>query len=545
MRGAPAAVLHLLAGTVAVVAASAFVGFGGYFFIDEAALYGQLEVMDDGKGWTIPRPFPDRDIDAVHVPMARSDVAEDEFAPFAKHPVHVVLARAAWEVGGEVGVRVLSAVALVGAAAGAAVLAGAGRRAAAAFWLTLGASPLLFDANLVVAHTLGAAVAASMFALVVRAPRRWSVFLAVGLLSCTGALLRNEFLLLSAAGGLVVGFTAIRRRSTRDAALAGALAGGGALAYLFEPLLVRWAIGGRPGLDRSPTAGSSVGDIIVAAGRSLFEIEGLPGGTTGVLAIAITAVLVAVVAFTAGRPAPDLSLLAGAGTAGVVAAAIFAGEPHLLTGLVWAFPAVLVLVATAHRKVVVAPALRPPLAIAGVFAVTVALTQYSQGGGLEWGWRYVAIAVPLVTPAIADVSLQLWERRRGVQHVALACAAIACVLVQIGGLRVARALVADTEAFLDRTDSVATEAAADWVVSLDASFGRFAYPLSTDGKVATAADGSGPKVLRWLRKDGVGPILLVWRFDEDPPIDDLAGYRRTPRRWYIASEYRGQLLVPR
>jgi hypothetical protein len=80
------------------------------------------------------------------------------------------------------------------------------------------------------------------------------------------------------------------------------------------------------------------------------------------------------------------------------------------------------------------------------------------------------------------------------------------------------------------------------VVSLDASFGRFAHPLSVGGEVATAADGAGPEVLGWLADEGVADVLVVWRFDEEVPLDDLSGYSRTDRSWYLASEYRATLL---
>lgn len=533
---------HVLGGIVLAVLASSFVGFGGYFFIDEAALYGQLEVMEERGAWTIERPFPERDPAAQHVPMARSDIADDRFAPFAKHPVHVVLARAFHIAGGEVGVRLLSSLALVAAAVTSATLAGGGTaRRATAFWVTVVASPLLFDAQLVVAHTVGAAVAGALLVVLLRARPTAPVLLAAAGLSCLGGLLRNESLLLSGAAGCVLAVRAIRHRSGHDAAAAAAVVGGAAAAYLAEPMLVRWAIGGEPGLERAPTAGSEVWDVVRAAGRSLFELQGSAATPPALVGVAVCASLVGFAAWVAARRRPDPVLLRVSAAGALGGALVFAWHPHLVTGLLWAFPALLLLVAPAGPGVRLDGVMRPPLAIAGVFTVFVAATQYEQGGGLEWGWRYVAIAVPLVTPAIAAVASQLWQRA-GLPRTALVAVGLACIVVQVGGLRVQRSAVAETASFLDRVEAVTREADADWVVSLDASFGRFAYDLSTSADVLTAPDGTGSRVLRWLDRPPTSSVLLVWRSDEGAPIDRLGGFRTTRRRWALGGGYQAELL---
>lgn len=535
---------HVAAGALVLVLASAFVGFRGYFFIDEAALYGQLEVMDDTGDWTVPLPFPDRDPDGTYMPMARSDVADGRFAPFAKHPVHVLVARGAHLIGGDVAVRLLSSVGLLCAGVGAAVISGREpRRRVLAFWITLVASPLLFDANLVVAHTLGAAVAAAVVAIVVRVPdRRWSIP-TVLLLTCLGGLLRNEFLLLGAAGFVVLGVRSLLRRSIRDALLGASMFVGSVAAYLGEPLLVRSIIGGRPGLDQAPTSGTSVSAAAEATVRALFEVEGLPGTTAGLLGVVVAGSLTGVAAVVIQRRAVDRGLVVVVAAAALAGSLLFVLQPHLVTGLVWAFPALLLLVALVSRSAGPDGPLRLPVVMAGVFALLVAATQYSQGGGLEWGWRYVAVAVPLVTPAIADVATRWWDRGPEIPRVALGALAAACAFVQVGGLRVERTVVSDTRFFLDQVGDVAADADADWVLSLDASFGRFAYPLSVQGQVATAADGTGSEVLGWLADDEVPTVLVVWRFGEELPLEDLAGYRTSGAVQYLASAYRAALLV--
>jgi len=533
--------LHALAGALVLVVASAYVGFGGYFFIDEAALYGQLDVLEDG-GWTVPRPFPERDVDLEHLPMANSDVAGDRFAPFAKHPVHVLLARGADVVGGDVGVRLLSSAALLMAGLGAALLARADPPTRnLAFWVTLGATPLLFDANLVVAHTLGAAVVAWLGVVIVRmrpGPRRWALTVAPALL---GGLLRNEVVLLVGAAAVVLGVVGLRRHSRRELIDAAGLLIGGLGAFLLEPLLVRWSIGGEPGLDRAPTAGSTIGDVLAAAGRSLLEVDATGGTPTGAFGLVACTALVAVAALQLRREVPDRGLLVLSGVGAAAGALLFLREPHLVTGIVWAFPALMLLAGGAPDRISSSTD-RTLLVVCALFALLVASTQYSQGGGLEWGWRYVAVAIPLVTPVLARSVIEAWRRHPGLPALGVAGLAVGCVAVQLGGLRVQRTLVHDTEHFLDRVDTVAAEADADFVLAVDASFGRFAYRLSTTGPVATAADGSAERVLRWLADDRVDEVLLVWRFDERNPVTDLGPYAPTGEQWYLASEYRAELL---
>lgn len=413
-----------------------------------------------------------------------------------------------------------------------------------AFWITLVATPLLFDANLVVAHALGAAVAGALFAIILRARPAPATYGAALLLSCLGGLLRHELLLLLGAGSLVLGVQALRRRSVPDVITAAMLLFGGAFAYLVEPLLVRSAIGGSAGLETSaPTAGSAARDVVVAATRSLFEVNATVATTAGILGLVGCAALVAATAFVASRDEPDHRLASVTGALAVAGSVLFLAQPHLVTGFVWAFPALLLLVAGPFRRTAVDAHLRTGLIVSAVFGVLVAATQYSQGGGLEWGWRYVAVAIPLLTPAIAAVVARLWQdRHSGAPGFALVTVLVACVVIQLGGLRYQRTVLSDTHHFLDRVDQVTEEASAEWVVSTDASFGRFAYELSVDGNVASVANADVGQVLGWLRDDGVSTVLLVWRLDEPPADRSLGGFRRTTRSWDVASGYQGALF---
>lgn len=529
-----------------LVVASVLAGFGGYFFIDEAALYAQVEVLDATGEWTLPRPFPGADTDGSTVPMARSDVVGDRYAPFAKHPVHVLLARGADLVGGEVGIRLLSSAAVLEAGVAAALLSGeSSRRRVVAFWTTIVASPLLFHANLVVAHGVAAAVVGFLFVVSSRRPVTTGWVSATAALALAAGLLRSEAVMLALAGSVPLAWSAVHRRSRREGALALAMASGGMAAYLLEPWLRRLAIGGGPDAAGVPAAGSTPGDLVEAAARSVLEVQGSAATTLGTVGVVLCAVASLVAVVLVARPRSDAAITVLAGVVALVGAAMFAIEPHVVTGLLWAFPALLVLVGAVagSDRVDVGP--RKPLFAAALFASLVAATQYSVGGGVEWGWRYVAVAVPLVTPAVAAVATALWDRRRPGTTAALTAVAAAAVVVQLGGLRMQRAAIDESEALLERAEAVAAATDPGWIVSLDASFGRFAYPLSIDGELATVSSDDLAPVLDRLRDQGVERVLLVWRSAVEPPLGDVDGFAADGAITRIGSGYRATILEHR
>ena len=537
-----ALVRHAIAAGVVLVAVSWFVGLPGYLFIDEAAFHAQLEVLDDG-GWTVERPFGDLDPDQRHVPMARAHVVEGGYAPFAKHPVHLLVAYWADALGGRAGVRALSTFGALTAAVGAALIARPlGRRpAVATLWITAIASPLVFHAQLVVGHALAAGVAAVLLWRVL-ATRASAVDPAlVAGLAAVGVLVRSEFVLLVVALALSVGAMALRARSVVGVGRALAAVGGGLVAYVVEPVLVERWVGGSssPTVISSGSRGGTSG-LFEGARTALLQADQARPGAISMLTVILVGVLGAAAIWKLRSSSPDRPLTAVIAAVSLVAAVVHLTVPDIVPGIVWAFPALWLLLALPTSD------LPRPVAVgvltSTLFALAILVTQYAvAGGGLEWGWRYFAVGLPALTPALGLGVSRLVDRTRGDRLLqgALVAVGVASVLVPVSGLVEQRRYLSDTEYFLDRVEAAASDV--DFVVSADPSFGRLAYPLALDGRTAPVSGDDAARFLGWLAEDGADEVLLVWRGD-DAPTFDLGDWSETGKTIYIAAEYRGAYL---
>lgn len=533
---------HAALAAVALAAISWFVGLPGYFFIDEAAFHAQLEVLDERGGWVAPEPFDAGPGSGIATAMARDHDVEGGYAPFVKHPVHVRLAHLADEVAGRAGVRALSTVgAAVAAAATGLLAAPLGRRPALlAVWLTAVASPLVFHAQLVVGHALAAGVAAVLLWRV-HAARRWRADpLAAAILGAAGVLLRSEVVLLLASIVAVHAVWSLRHRRWDRLVVAVAGALGGAAAYLAEPRLVERWVGGASA-PATISAGSRGGADGSLSGLRIALVQAdlaRPGALSALTVVLAGALGALALARLRTRPS-DPGLVAVLGVAALAAAGVHLTEPDIVAGLVWAFPALWLLVGLgrAHlRDDVVGPG----LAIAGVFAVAVLLTQYEvAGSGMEWGWRYFAVGLPALVPALA-VGAERLRRAAGADRtllVGLGAVAVTFLLVPASGIVEQRRYLSDTEYFLDRSAALAEEV--DVIVTVDPSFSRLAYPLTIDGRVATAT--SLPEAVATVAEGGAERIAVVWRGDDAPDVEDLG---TVLEEVYVAADFRARVLEP-
>ncbi len=160
---------HVAALAVVLLALVPVVGTSAPFSTDEGAAIVQARSLARGDGWVVDHPLPDVDPDGRHYPLELSERGARGFVPFGKHPLYAVLLAAADRVGGVTAMVLLSVASTVVAAAAAGALT---RRideslAALAVWVVGLASPLLVDGYLVMAHSLGAAVAAGAAVVVV------------------------------------------------------------------------------------------------------------------------------------------------------------------------------------------------------------------------------------------------------------------------------------------------------------------------------------------------------------------------------------------
>lgn len=133
--------------------------------------------------------------------------------------------------------------------------------------------------------------------------------------------------------------------------------------------------------------------------------------------------------------------LVGAGAAAFGAGALLyaagaATAPSgAVPGLLVAFPLLVVGAALADRRVVATAARQVVVLTAVAIALGVLATQYHYGGGVEWGGRFFAIAVPLAAPAVVaavvNAARDLGWRRPAVRVGIVALAAVAGVLALV------------------------------------------------------------------------------------------------------------------
>ena len=391
-------------------------GPAGFWSADEAVSHQQVELLAEGS-WTLAPPEPDIDPTGQWHSLSPISLGEGVAAPYVKHPLFPALVRTGDVVAGRIGRHLIPAIGSVLAAFLIAV--GADRRrpgsARLSFWIAAFGTPLLFHGTTLWAHSLGIAAAAAASLLTQplfdsdrfrgRGPATngnrsaLSHLLAItgfGVVAGLGVLLRSEaaifFVLLGCCLGLfgllgrrflmvlvgVVAIAATLGAFLLDGVLRAAIlgpAGDVALAVPPEPLFdlsVRgaltwtWLVGSRPDLG----LGRIVGMILLAVaamsarGGSRLNLSPALGLIGGALYL----------------PA----LLTGS------TMAVFPAAPALLVGLL------LLDRLDGFTKMV--------LTLSALHFTAVVATSYANGGGGDWGGRYLALLLaPLAIVALPEI----------------------------------------------------------------------------------------------------------------------------------------------
>ncbi|MDH3706435.1 MAG: hypothetical protein OES57_10230, partial [Acidimicrobiia bacterium] len=318
---------------------------------------------------------------------------------------------------------------------------------AGAFWL-VGLSPLAVHATGLWAHTPTAALAGAATLVVARSRRRGPPggdAIVVAATLSAGVLLRREMLLFAAA--LLLTWLVLRwcRRTVTAVAVSAVAV---AAAVVAERTVRQQLTSDR--LDSS-IAGNEAGwwltDQLGAAWHTLFDpshVGGLVGGVAllGAVLVIAGAIQIRRAEAAAGRTL----LLAGAA---VLGARVLLGDAELSTGIVVAWP-----IATAGLIVGWADdrAHRFLAGTAGLFALAVLITQHPDGGGLEWGGRYLS---PVLVALGVLASAGLWRLWHADRAVRVAAAAIMIVPTLAGVLAADRIRErnADVVAYVDQLDS--------------------------------------------------------------------------------------------
>jgi hypothetical protein len=401
---------HVAALSLVLLLILPLVNTGQVGFPDEGIYSAQVDNLSRGS-WSAPRQAPDIDSGGGGVGAVGSIIVGDSYIPYARQPLYPLVLLPAFELGGLVGMLVLSIFGTVLAALAAALLA---RRidpslGIAALWTAGVGSPLLFDAHLVMGHSLVAALA-GLLAVTVCAvvDDRRTVWLWASV-PCAAALtlIRSEGALVVLALGLVVGLSGFRLRPRPSIdvrrALVGATLGIAVVVTYFANQRVAAAIlgdgaGNTISPDRDP-------DALASGWISL--LRPWTGDARLATAEAVLMTLCTLLAVVTYRLLPrfrllSLGLLVMASVSSVF---LVARPPNLITGLLPVFPAAVVGLGLLGREDFRRPEVSRMLATSLLVTFGILATSYGIGGAAEWGGRFYHVVIPLlVAPAVLGLS---------------------------------------------------------------------------------------------------------------------------------------------
>lgn len=543
---------HAVVLLVVLVGLGALVRPGFASTSDEGAAVVQARLLQHGT-WIYDNRLPAVDPDGADQPFPSGDIGTKGLAPYAKHPLFPELLRVAADVGGNPAMVLVGILGTLGAAVAAALIAGWLRASLVrpTLWIMGLGSPLLFDAYVIVAHSLAAAgigfaALASLHVLHrVGARRVLALVLVAGLVAVSVAL-RTEAVF--AGLGLAIGAGVVawlhRRASWRPAAVLAVVVAAATVATVLIEHEIRLAIVGTTVAAVGEPVGA--GDAAWLPGR--FEAlwndwfdPGL-GGISKLLVVAMiaTTVMLAFGAVKARRSGPDV-LVAAAGFAAVVYVVRLASSPPVeIFGLMVAFPLL-----WAGAWLVRRPAATDPTRVFLVvttlaLTIGVLLTDYPLGGSIEWGGRYFAIGLPLAVPLAVEALARLGRSMREpvtprrVGAVALAVVTVATSVLALRVLRVRH----DAAASLHRA-VVAAAAEAGPVTGGDEPgppvvlvgnrlLPQYLYDDLLDHRwLAAGSDASMRDAAARAATAGIDRMVVV-----GPPADlaDWSGWRQVSRR---------------
>jgi hypothetical protein len=479
--------LHAVGLLLVLVAILPFTQRGPVWLADEGGMRLQAELLADGRGWELDRPFSDLDPEEVTVPIESATIDGASYTPFAKHVAASLLLGGAVAALGAFGFIVLSILATVVAAWVTGVLAdrlhpGTGRWA---FWLLGLGSPLVIYSYTSTSHTIGvalAAVAAAAAVLVLDNRWGWTVLLLTAV--ALGPLFRSEAVLFAAALAVAMTLFSFRPLQLSRMGVAASVAAAGAIGFATNLALER-EVAGAVSVPIDRTAPGFIWRIGNAAATVLLRASDSPVGVVAVLTLAMFTVLLVIWL----RVDPGATARHVFHAAGVVASAIVLlglGTVHVY-GIVLAVPAVWAGLAAVRSDVWSSTPYRLLLSVAALYALAVLATEDYGGGGVQWGGRYLFLALPAVIPvAVTAISSGM----RAIEPRA-ATMVVAALIVGAGALTITSIrLLADRHEATGGVVEALADAAAD---------------------VGPAGDGGGPILFSSFSNVG----RMAWETVED------------------------------
>lgn len=449
---------HVLALAIALTGILLWINTGEIGFTDEGVYSAQAALLNEGS-WSAEVPALEVDPTGERAAVTGSTVNDGRFTPYARHPLYPLILAPALDLGGFGAMMALSTAGTLLAALFGALIARriADDLAVPTLWLVGLGSPLLFDAYLVVAHSLAAAAAGGLALVALRTfdeePPRW-LPIAVLPLSAGLTMLRSEGVIVSLAiAGTLAVFSLSRRGINWSRALLALSTGVAAISgYLLDSLLANRITGiadsGSGSLDREP-------DVLSSAWISL--IRPWHGAATEARVSTILMLVCVVLAALAFR---TLRRYRFAGTALLVLAAGCAlvralERPDLISGLFATFPVLILGIVGLDRRDFRNPTVKLLTATSAITTGVLLLTIYKEGGATEWGGRFFHVLIPILAPlAVLGTKQLLTAGSPGEARVACGALLVITAALGISALRANveyRAAVAST---LEKVDGV-------------------------------------------------------------------------------------------
>lgn len=405
---------HALALTLLLLALLPWLGSSRLFSADEGAVQAQAHVLAEGDGWFVDHVRPELHPDGSLFLLHNSAPDGDRSAPFAKHPAYAVALAPLEAVGGKPAMVLTSILGTVLAALAAGLLARRLRPGTErwALWAVGLASPAFLYGYVLIAHTLGAALAGLAVYLAVRDRPGWRDPVGVVAALAVCVTLRSEAVLLGLGLAAACVLAAWLHRRPRFLLLSGAAFAGAVVGQVLDQWLADLVASGQGAVN--PTAGSGgtwLSDRVFATVLTwlLPSYDGLGADDLLLLGTCLFGVATIVIARRRPDDAEGLKLFATLAAACAVARlAIPAGQTP---GLLIAFPLLAAgLVALDRKRLARDPAATIAAATFGLYALAVLATQYREGGSGEWGGRYFLLGLPVIVPVVLAALADLGER---------------------------------------------------------------------------------------------------------------------------------------
>jgi hypothetical protein len=477
---------HVAIGCLILIALMQFINSEGHWTSDEGAVRAQVSFLAEDGYWSRQRPFAEIDPEAVLSPINAATIDMDSYYPYTKRPAYPTLLVPIGSLFG----RPLDVVpSLVGVIAAAVIgvhigaLVGDGLRRTT-FWVLAFATPLFVYGFMVTAHTLASAFAAAAVLSALSSDRRVVMRMAMAMASIALAVsFRVEGVLFGVA--LAIGLFVLARRTRNRSYLAFSIGIGLAtIAAHFGNRMWAFGVGG----GAEPVSGAEGvlnGIRLVRGAASSLILLGFESPAT-FFAIAMMSGGAVLLALTLIRE-PENTRLQRAFIAISIAgvAVLMFVAPVALSGLLAATPVVVVGIAVLRRKDTDRSNIWVILVVSTIFVFAVFATQDSAGGGIQWGGRYLMLAVPVFVPVAVHAINRVVSGNASGGPLLLLVIVIVSLALSINAVMFLRERHQVSAAFNEQILELASEVAADGeehpvIVSRSTHLGRHAWRTVED-----------------------------------------------------------------